>query len=130
MARFDRVIWRRLDCRSVSAHPTTCSDPPAARVTAHMCSKSEPFSATKVRRTIRSFTIHRRAAAAGFTPAQVDKLGGHSLRAGFVTEAFRQGADAPRDHAADRASLPGDARGLRPREHAPLVGNAVTRLGL
>ena len=34
------------------------------------------------------------AAAAGFTPAQVDKLGGHSLRAGFVTEAFRQGADA------------------------------------
>ena len=32
--------------------------------------------------------IQRRAAAAGFTPAQVDKLGGHSLRAGFVTEAF------------------------------------------
>jgi hypothetical protein len=38
--------------------------------------------------------IQRRAAAAGFTPAQVDQLGGHSLRAGFVTEAFRAGADA------------------------------------
>ena len=33
--------------------------------------------------------IQRRATTAGFTPAQVDKLGGHSLRAGFVTEAFR-----------------------------------------
>jgi integrase len=38
--------------------------------------------------------IQRRAAAAGFTPGQVDKLGGHSLRAGFVTEAFRAGSDA------------------------------------
>jgi hypothetical protein len=37
--------------------------------------------------------IQRRAAAAGFTPAQVDLLGGHSLRSGFVTEAFRAGAD-------------------------------------
>jgi hypothetical protein len=38
--------------------------------------------------------IQRRAAAARFTPAQVAQLGGHSLRAGFVTEAFRAGADA------------------------------------
>jgi len=30
--------------------------PPAARIAPHMCSKSEPFSATKVRQTIRSFT--------------------------------------------------------------------------
>ena len=35
----------------------------------------------------------RRAAAAGFTRAQTRLLGGHSLRSGFVTEAFRQGAD-------------------------------------
>ena len=62
--------------------------------------------------------IQRRAAAAGFTAAQVDKLGGHSLRAGFVTEAFRAGADAC-DHAADRAPLPGDARGLRPGTRPP-----------
>ena len=30
--------------------------PPAARIATHMCSKREPFSATKVRQTIRSFT--------------------------------------------------------------------------
>lgn len=37
--------------------------------------------------------IRERAAAAGF---EVEELGGHSLRAGFVTEGFRQGA-APHD---------------------------------
>ena len=73
--------------------------------------------------------IHRRATAAGFTPTQVDKLGGHSLRAGFVTEAFRQGADA---HAIMRQTGHRSPVMLEvyAREHAPLVGNAVTRLGL
>jgi integrase len=73
--------------------------------------------------------IQRRAAAAGFTPAQVDKLGGHSLRAGFVTEAFRQGADA---HSIMRQTGHRSPVMLEvyAREHAPLVGNAVTRLGL
>ena len=52
------------------------------------------------------------------TAAQVQRLGGHSLRAGFVTEAFRRGADA---HAiirqtgtGPRSPVPGDARGVRP----------------
>ena len=73
--------------------------------------------------------IQRRATAAGFTPAQVDKLGGHSLRAGFVTEAFRQGADA---HSIMRQTGHRSPVMLEvyAREHAPLVGNAVTRLGL
>jgi len=73
--------------------------------------------------------IQRRAAAAGFTPAQVDRLGGHSLRAGFVTEAFRAGADA---HAIMRQTGHRSPVMLEvyAREHAPLVGNAVTRLGL
>ena len=73
--------------------------------------------------------IQRRAAAAGFTPAQVDQLGGHSLRAGFVTEAFRQGADA---HAIMRQTGHRSPVMLElyAREHPPLVGNAVTRLGL
>ena len=71
----------------------------------------------------------RAAAAAGFTAAQVDKLGGHSLRAGFVTEAFRQGADA---HSIVRQTGHRSPVMLEvyAREHAPLVGNAVTRLGL
>jgi integrase len=73
--------------------------------------------------------IQRRAAAAGFTPAQVAQLGGHSLRAGFVTEAFRAGADA---HAIMRQTGHRSPVMLEvyAREHAPLVGNAVTRLGL
>jgi integrase len=73
--------------------------------------------------------IRRRAQAAGFTPAQTALLGGHSLRAGFVTEAFRQGADA---HAIMRQTGHRSPVMLEvyAREHAPLVGNAVTRLGL
>jgi site-specific recombinase XerD len=73
--------------------------------------------------------IRRRATAAGFTAAQTLLLGGHSLRAGFVTEAFRQGADA---HAIMRQTGHRSPAMLEvyAREHAPLVGNAVTRLGL
>ncbi len=65
---------------------------------------------------------------AHFTAAQVEK-GGHSLRAGFVTEAFRAGADA---HAIMRQTGHRSPVMLEvyAREHAPLVGNAVTRLGL
>ena len=68
-----------------------------------------------------------RRAAAGYTPAQIAKLGGHSLRAGFVTEAFRQGADA---HAVMRQTGHRNPAILEvyAREHAPLVGNAVTKL--
>lgn len=73
--------------------------------------------------------IQRRAAAAGFTPAQTALLGGHSLRAGFVTEAFRAGADA---HAIMRQTGHRSPAMLEvyAREHAPLMGNAVTRIGL
>ena len=71
----------------------------------------------------------RCAAAAGFTAAQVDKLGGHSLRGRFVNEVFRQGADA---HSIMRQTGHRSPVMLEvyAREHAPLVGNAVTRLGL
>src|SRR6476646_1327362 len=73
--------------------------------------------------------IRRRAAQAGYTITQISQMGGHSLRAGFVTKAFRAGADAHqimrqtghRSHAVLETYA---------REHAPLVGNAVTRIGL
>ena len=73
--------------------------------------------------------IQRRAGQAGFTAAQIALLGGHSLRSGFVTEAFRQGADA---HAIMRQTGHRSPVMLEvyAREHAPLMGNAVTRLGL
>ena len=73
--------------------------------------------------------IQRRAAAAGYTAAQVDLLGGHSLRSGFVTEAFRAGADA---HSIMRQTGHRDPKMLEvyAREFAPLVGNAVLKLDL
>ncbi len=86
--------------------------------------RTRPMSGDAVYWMIRS-----RAEQAGYTTTEIGKLGGHSLRAGFVTEAFRAGADAHqimrqtghRSHAV----LEGYAR-----EHAPLVANAVTRIGL
>ena len=73
--------------------------------------------------------IRRRAAGAGYDPDVVAQLGGHSLRAGFVTQAFRNGADA---HAIMRQTghaTPGMVE-IYARENAPLVGNGVTDLGL
>nr|WP_241032077.1 site-specific integrase [Rhodococcus pseudokoreensis] len=73
--------------------------------------------------------IRRRAQAAGYDETVVAQLGGHSLRAGFVTQAFRNGADA---HAIMRQTghtNPATVE-LYAREHAPLVGNAVTEIGL
>ena len=73
--------------------------------------------------------IARRAEYAGYTSTQIAKLGGHSLRSGFVTEAFRAGADA---HAIMRQTGHRNPAQLETyaREHAPLVGNAVTKLGM
>jgi len=70
--------------------------------------------------------VKRRVAAAGLNPAG---FSGHSLRAGFVTQAVRGGADVGsimrqtghRSHAMVE---------LYRRENAPLIDNAVTKLGL
>lgn len=73
--------------------------------------------------------IRRRAERAGYDPQVVAQLGGHSLRAGFVTQAFRNGASA---HAIMRQTghtTPGMLE-VYAREHAPLIGNAVTDIGL
>ena len=70
--------------------------------------------------------VQRRAAAAGYDPT---RLGGHSLRAGFVTAAVLAGADA---HAIMRQTghrTPAMIE-VYTRHHAPLEANAVTRLGL
>jgi integrase len=74
-------------------------------------------------------TIRRRADHAGFDPAALAKLGGHSLRAGFVTQGTRNGADGSAiARQTGHASL--DSVEVYRREHAPLVGNAVTDIGL
>ncbi|WP_032374103.1 site-specific integrase [Rhodococcoides fascians] len=74
-------------------------------------------------------TIRRRAEHAGFDPAAIAKLGGHSLRAGFVTQGTRNGADGPAiARQTGHASL--DSVEVYRREHAPLIGNAVADIGL
>lgn len=73
--------------------------------------------------------IRRRAIRAGYSADAVSRMGAHSLRAGFVTQAFRNGADA---HAIMRQTdhrTPAMVERYA-REEAPLVGNAVTSLGL
>jgi len=73
-----------------------------------------------------NLVVKRRGAAAGLDPTS---LGGHSLRAGFVTQSFRSGADA---HAIMRQTGHTSHAMVEvySREGAPLQGNAVTRLGL
>ncbi|MGU3438462.1 tyrosine-type recombinase/integrase [Actinomycetes bacterium M1A6_2h] len=74
-------------------------------------------------------TIRRRAGHAGYDPTLVSQLGGHSLRAGFVTQSFRNGSDA---HAIARQTGHSSMAMLElyARENAPLIGNAVNDIGL
>lgn len=70
--------------------------------------------------------VKRRAAAAGLDP---DLYGGHSLRAGFVTQAFKAGADSRSIRR--QTGHKGDAvLAIYDRENAPLEGNAVRNIGL
>lgn len=73
--------------------------------------------------------VRRRALRAGYSEEIVASLGAHSLRAGFVTQAFRNGADA---HAIMRQTAHRSPAMVEiyAREQAPLIGNAVTELGL
>ncbi|WP_328810660.1 site-specific integrase [Rhodococcus sp. NBC_00294] len=83
-----------------------------------------PLSGAAIHKTIR-----RRAERAGYDATVVSQLGGHSLRSGFVTQAFRNGADA---HAIMRQTGHTTPAMLEryARENTPLMGNAVTKIGL
>lgn len=83
-----------------------------------------PLSGAAIHKTIR-----RRGERAGYDATLVSQLGGHSLRYGFVTQAFRNGADA---HAIMRQTGHSTPAMLErySRENAPLMGNAVTEIGL
>ncbi len=69
--------------------------------------------------------VQRRAADAGLE----GPVGFHSLRAGFVTTARRAGADHRAVRRQTRHSSDAMVE-LYDRDHTPLVGNAVTTLGL
>ena len=73
--------------------------------------------------------LARRAAAAGIGVDILGQLGGHSLRAGFVTQAVRAGADPASVMRQTGHTTEAMVR-LYTRERAPLTGNAVTQLGL
>nr|WP_329955996.1 integrase [Rhodococcus fascians] len=100
---------------------------------AHRCSgpsrKNGNLGATAVSGAAIHQTIRRRAEHARYNPTAVSKLGGHSLRAGFVTQGTRNGADGSAiARQTGHASL--DSVEVYRREHAPLQGNAVTDIGL
>jgi len=70
--------------------------------------------------------VRRAGARVGLDPRA---LAGHSLRAGFVTEALRAGASAHAVMRQTRHRNPATVE-VYARERAPLVGNAVTMVGL
>lgn len=73
--------------------------------------------------------IRRRADRAGYDATLVVQLGGHSLRSGFVTQAFRNGADAHSIMRQTGHTTPSVLERYA-RENAPLIGNAVNQIGL
>lgn len=110
-------------CRGT--RPRTVSDSPLLR----SIRKNGNLSTIALSGSAVHKAIRRRAELAGYDPELVAQLGGHSLRAGFVTQAFRNGASA---HAIMRQTGHSTPAMLEvyAREHAPLLGNAVTNLGL
>ncbi|MDZ7931918.1 MAG: site-specific integrase [Rhodococcus sp. (in: high G+C Gram-positive bacteria)] len=116
--RFDAHVCR-------GGAPRTAARAPLLRAVAKNGNLgSTPLSGAAIHQTIR-----RRAEHAGYDPASLTKLGGHSLRAGFVTQGTRNGADGSAiARQTGHASL--DSVEVYRREHAPLMGNAVTDIGL
>lgn len=70
--------------------------------------------------------VKKRVAAIGLDPS---KYGGHSLRSGFVTQAFRAGAT---HHEVMRQTGHKNPSTLEiySREHNPPLHNAITKMGL
>lgn len=112
-------------CRGLAAGPSPAGERPLFRPVHHTGS----VGATALSGQSVHSMIQRRARRAGFSDELVATLGGHSLRAGFVTQAVRGGATTQTimtqtGHADERMVA------LYSRHHAGLVGNAVTHLGL
>jgi integrase len=87
------------------------------------------ISATRLSPQAVNPILSRRAAAAGLPTSVIELLGGHSLRAGFVTQAQANGADndeVMRQTGHNNESIVRQYT----RHHLPQQGNAVARLGL
>lgn len=70
--------------------------------------------------------VRQRAAHPGHDPASLAKVGGHSLPTGFVYQGTRNGSATTLQ--TGHAGL--DSVEVYRRKHAPLIGNAVTDIGL
>ncbi|MFD4293238.1 integrase [Rhodococcus sp. NPDC058505] len=111
-------------CRGVSGSPDSEPRPLFRRV-----HRTGGLGATALSGQAIASMIQRRARQAGYAEEFVAMLGGHSLRAGFVTQAVRNAASAEQimtqsGHTDQRMIA------LYSRQHAGLHGNAVTALGL
>lgn len=101
----------------------------AGRPVFRSISSSGKLSASALSGAAVHAAVRRRAVRAGFDEAAVARLGAHSLRAGFVTQAIRNGADTVAIMRQTDHRTPAMVARYA-REKAPLVGNAVTDLGL
>lgn len=107
-------------CRGLA--PVAADDLPVFPVmTKHGHPTSTPMSGHAVNQVVK-----RRLSAAGIDPAQYS---GHSLRAGFVTQALRSGATV---HEVMNQTLHRNPATVQTyaRHHNPLDANAVTKVGL
>ena len=108
------AVWGDL----VAADPTA---PLLRPVTKAATISNDPISGSAV-----NAVLTRRLAAAGIDPAGYS---GHSLRAGFVTDAFTAGATAHEIMRQTRHTTPATLEAYA-RHYTPLEANAVNRIGL
>jgi integrase len=111
-----------------------CEDTKVAKIGAHRpvfraISGNGKLSDTAMSGAAVHSAVRRRATKAGYPESVVSNLGAHSLRSGFVTQAFRNGADAHSIMRQTAHRSPAMVE-IYAREQAPLLGNAVTELGL
>lgn len=129
-----RVRWSDCSPMPLSSGTGTCAAAARRRFPgAHRCSARCCAAATSLPGPLSGAGVHavirRRAVRAGFEPEVVERLGGHSLRAGFVTQAARAGADHHSIMRQTGHKTPAMVTRYV-RESAPLIGNAVTKIGL
>ena len=131
-------VLRRLHQDRSRGREHTCSRPDLLHIWTELVTghpegaviRSVTKAATINDRPVSGSTVHgvlvRRLVAAGIDPTGYS---GHSLRAGFVTDAFTAGATAHEIMRQTRHTSPATLEAYA-RHYAPLDANAVTKIGL
>lgn len=122
-ALMDNPHQTRHICRDAAPMPADPSAPLVRWLGRHGWPTERPIAPHSIYHVVRS-----RARKAGLADNVVDQLGGHSLRAGFVTDAFDAGAaDGEVMRQTGHRSVT-QVRGYQ--RGTPLAGNAVNRIDL